>query len=196
MINIERYASVFLSFALAALVISLVAWAVSTTPSRWAVFDQLHVQWDIMTETVEVSVILDKRAECRRVIVNKAMQPLIHNDLMPESQIPLNGKLPEKIQRAPIGVITLFDRSKPRAPVKPGQYLVTMQALCEVDPPKSDPPPDGRLVLRPPLAEPTTVAPTPELLAAEPVQSLIVVPRIAVRILPKQAPYRQPMFLH
>jgi hypothetical protein len=82
------------------------------------------------------------------------------------------------------GVSQLLTATQPRSPVTPGQYLVTMTALCEVEPtgaqaaPVSNPP-------APPLADQVVIQPTPDLLATEPIQALIVVPKIRVRIIPR-----------
>lgn len=99
--------------------------------TRWAVIEDVHARWSARDNALEISLVFDKREECRRVIVNKDLRPLVGNDVISTNPIPLSGELPSKMLEAPIGTSVLFDRAVARVPLQHDQYLLVIVAICE-----------------------------------------------------------------
>jgi hypothetical protein len=156
---------VVLVFFIAGLVATIFAPLVPE--ERWAVIDEdkLHAVWDPDTQTVLISLDIQKRQECHRVIVDKILRRIRDNEV-DTKLIPLEGLLSDKIQRVPVGgSATIFDQAKPRMPVQPGHYLMVLSAFCELPQDDAEVP-----------EEATTVVPvTPTTVRTLPVQAVLVI---------------------
>lgn len=155
---------------------------------QWAVLDQLHAEWDPATQSLRLSVNIEKRSECVRVLIQKDMSPEVDGGILP-TQIPLNGHLPQKLQALPLGQHTVFDIAKPRIKVRPGRYALTVRAQCEKLP--SEEP--NEQVSAPPVPGIPPAPPSRPLVHAAPVQATVIVPEIKVRFIPPESRLYKPM---
>lgn len=99
----------------------------------WASIRELHATWDDADGQMDISMKFEKHQDCRRVVVNKHLRPIRGNDVIGTNPLPLNGDLDHKMLLAPLGETVIFDHAAPRGPVRQGQYLLTVTALCEQD---------------------------------------------------------------
>ena len=135
-------------------------------PLPWAIISQFHARWLPDKGRVQLSIVLNRRQDCSRVIVTKVMRPVENNSVVTDQFIVLEGNLAEDMLAAPKGESVHFDFARPVTYPMPGHYLLTLIALCEN-------PVDGE-------GGPQEVSQT------EPRQAVIVVEPIEVRPVPKR----------
>lgn len=99
---------------------------------KWAAFYNVTADWIGGDEPhLHIAFQLDKTMECQEVQVRKTLSRVVQEgDVVPVSTVWLNGQLPSKLRDAPLGTSPQSDDSKPRGPVPPGEYQLSMLASC------------------------------------------------------------------
>lgn len=132
-------ASLISNILLCVVVVCLVAWIVSEVmdrePALWAEITEYHAAWDPEAGVVIQSLKIVKHQQCDDVKLSKTMNLIGEDGNVVGDIIRLNGNLKPQILRIEPGPkpAHVFGRATPKTanPLSPGEYLVTLTAVCE-----------------------------------------------------------------
>ena len=118
----------------------IVWWVVATIMQEpdplWAEIAEYHAFWDVDAGHISESIKFVKHEDCADIKLSKAMRRSQDGQVVGDP-IVINGNLREQMLRVTRSAKAshLFAQGKPRMRVSPapGEYLITLVAICEKD---------------------------------------------------------------